>query len=193
MPYPEAQTYIEYAQNHAYRSDLGYVVMPVAQRTPAWRRIRLHGGLAFREVRWRAARAGLPPIVPAAEDVGTDLILSSTFVPHLPTPNPDQGGYNWTIEGTYVYLQGNPRTPGVDAFPTGAFPFGIAPNDAIAQSMGVGPVDQAELDMDDVTESVNPSNELVVNLGEEAISSSEYYKWPLTSFPPAFTLNSFGE
>lgn len=192
MAAPGANSYKDYAQSHSYTSDLGFLVLPIAQRTPGWRRIRLHGGLSFRKVHWAATRIGLPPVIPRAGDFGTDLILSHTVTPALPAPNPEHGGYNWHVEGDYLYLQGDPREIGVDSFPTGGFPFPVAPNDDIAATMVNGPVDDAELNLSDVTESINPSNDLMIELGEEAISGT-LYAWPFTSLAPSFSDDLFGE
>lgn len=192
MPLPSADSYRAYEQEHTYSSDLGYLVLPIAQRTPGWRRIRLHGGLAFRKVKWSATRFGLPPVIPRADDLGTDLILSHTICPALPTPNPDHAGYNWTITGEYVYLQGDPREIGVDSFPTGGFPFPIAPNDVIASGLVDSPPADASLNLANVTDSSNPSNDLVIRLGEEAIAG-DLYSWPFTSLAPSFSDQLFGE
>lgn len=117
----------EYRQEHHFSHERGVVVLPLAARVPAHRKIRLHGGYGLRKVKWRTERVGSPPMIPAAVDTATDTILCETVVPHLPQPNAQHNGFNWVVEGEYVFVQNTPRVAGENAFPTGYYPFLVEP------------------------------------------------------------------
>lgn len=177
-------SYTGIQQDHGYETDLGYSIMPVAGRTPKFRRIRLHGGLGFRRVRWKASRSGVPPVIPTPTDVSNDLIVSYTVIPSLPKANPNSGGYNWTVEGEYLYVQVSPRTPGTETLPTGGYPFPIAPMDNMASEI-ISPI----------VKQLAAAGTPVANIPDLAIraaglgvdNAGNEFTWPFTALAPIFT------
>lgn len=169
-------------QDHQYETDLGYAVMPVAGRTPAFRRIRLHGGIAFRRVKWSAQRKGKPPIIPSPADLAdgvgtTDYLLAHTVVPSLPVPNIDAGGYNWAVAGEYVYVQAAPRVVGVNTLPTGGFPFAVGGPDDLAGAIAT----QAGA----LNANTTDDQYAAIESGVDHIRDSFF--WPFTALSPTFS------
>lgn len=189
---PDAKSYNGVQQHHSFETEGGFAICPVAGRTPAFRRIRLHGGYALRRVKWSADRSGVPPFIPAATDIGTtDLLLSYTVTPSLPAPDPQNAGYNWHVEGEYLYVQVNPRVAGVDALPTGSFPFPVTPNDQVAQGLyastpGVAGYIATMEGLGATSYGPGPIYNL---LGQRALSGTTLV-WPFTALPAAFTSNT---
>jgi hypothetical protein len=124
-----------FTQRNFFRNDSGVVALPVAGRTAAHRRIRLHGGMGTRIVKWRADRTGRPPVIPAAADTDADVLLSHQVIPHLPRPQSGGDAYDWSVEGEYVYVQKAPRTAGVDSFPVGDHPYPVQPVFQVASTL----------------------------------------------------------
>lgn len=161
--------------------------MPIAGRVPGVRRIRLHGGFAFRRVTWSASRTGKPPVIPTPTDVGYDLILSHTVTPSLPDENPNIAGYNWRVKGEYLYIQGWPRRPGIDSLPTGSYPYLVQPNDTIATSLASPIYPGAVASASSVNPLFpNPNNDTMCILGVQAVHGDDFV-WPFTALPPVFT------
>lgn len=194
----DATSYNGVKQIHTFETDSGYEILPVAGRVPGFRRIRLHGGIGFRRVRWSSDRTGKPPIIPQATDIGTtDLLISHTVSPSLPAPSPENNGYQWHVEGEYLYVQQAPRVPGVHAIPTGGFPFPVAPMDYTA-SILAGPVISSfggGLAGEGVSSILNGAAQATISdlynrLGAKAIASQTDYVWPFTAIPAAFTSSS---
>lgn len=129
------QDYKEFGQNNTFSQDLGVVVCPIASFDSGFRLIRLHGGYGLRKASWVASRDGKPPIYPAAGNTADDILLGTTISPALPTPN-DNGTYNWSVSGSYLYVQRLMRTPGQHAFPVGEYPFRVEPAASRAAAMG---------------------------------------------------------
>ena len=140
-PDDPVQSYGKYVSSSKFTHDLGVVVLPVASRTAAHRRIRLHGGMALRTVRWEAVRDGRPPIAPTPADTGApgnrgDYLLSSQVVTNLPTLNQQGGFYTFEMSGEYQYVQVTPRVLGTNTLPTSSFPYPVQPMDDIANGLG---------------------------------------------------------
>lgn len=183
----DGKSYDGVQQRHAYETDGGFLVCPVAGRTPKFRRIRLHGGVGYRRVHWSMDRQGKPPFIPAATDISnTDLLLSTVVQPSLPSPQPEQGGYQWHVEGEYLFVQQTPRVAGVNAFPTGGFPFVITPNDQLASQL----VSQYAAAFGAVlggAAAVTMTPEMLYNaVGLKALTQTDYV-WPFTAIPAAFS------
>lgn len=178
-------SYQEVSQSHTYETDNGYAIMPIASREPGFRRIRLHGGLGFRRVKWRSARSGVPPIIPTPTDTLNDLIVSSTVTPSLPRADPNNAGYNWDVEGEYLYVQVYPRQAGTDALPTGGYPFPVAPNDALAMTIIEPIVDELQ-QAGTLPELID--NLAIIQAGDEGVNHlNDAFRWPFTSLAPIFT------
>ena len=118
--------YLDHQMTNTFTEDQGLVVVPIADRVSGHRVIRLHGGVGTRTVNWKTTRMGKPPIAPAAENGDEDTFLGSTFGSQLPVPN-RAGGYDWSMSGSYTYVQNNHRVPGYAAFPVGDYPFVVIP------------------------------------------------------------------
>lgn len=180
----QALSYTEgYKQDHEYTHDSGVVVLPVAGRTAKHRRIRLHGGIGHRIVRWEASRLGKPPLAPKPETIG-DTILSTCVHAHLPIPSPGSNAYLFRMSGEYVFVQDSPRVVGVNALPTGAHPYPVEPMDTVAETTLGSALSQSPpttiAEFDTVVEALQNR---VVNSG------ASDFVWPLTVFPIHFTGN----
>lgn len=186
----DGRSYGGLSQHHSFETDGGFAICPIAGRTPGFRRIRLHGGFALRRVRWSANRTGKPPFIPSATNISTtDLLLSHTVTPSLPAPNSEVNGYEWHVEGEYLYVQVTPRIAGVDALPTGGFPFPVAPMDATANSLA-GPVINAFGASLGAAAATTITPGVIYNaLGVKALQGTDYV-WPFTAIPAAFTSSS---
>lgn len=179
----DANAYKDYSQDHAYEHDTGLIVLPVGSREPKHRVIRLHGGVGIRRVKWSASRTGKPPIIPKAEDLAADTILSSSVSAALPTPLPQSGQYLFSLSGEYTYVQESPRVAGTNAFPTGVYPYTLNPHDAIASAAVGGllahrsaPTTVADFDA-------------AVTIVDTAVryGRGTHFSWPLTVIPASFS------
>lgn len=177
-------SYTNYAQDHHYENETGLVVLPVASTVAKRRIIRLHGGTGTRRVQWTASRKGKPPIIPVPETTAYDTLIASRVTPALPSPDPNTGGYNWTISGEYVYSQVKPRQVGTDTLPTGAFPFVVGVSDTLAATLAAPflAVFQAAQ-----AGSLNPFDAVVKAISANLSHESDTFFWPFTYLPPAFT------
>lgn len=131
------QGYSDSRQDHSYTYDSGVVVLPQAGRSPNFRIIRLHGGLGMRTSDWKMSRKGKPPTIPSMANTSEDIFLGGSVVPSLPRPSttrPDS--YDWTVRGSYTYVQAVPRIAGSSAFPVGQHPFLCVDQAATANAIG---------------------------------------------------------
>lgn len=180
-----ANTYQRYTQDHRFEYDNGLIVWPVAGRTPAFRVIRLHGGVGVRRVEWEASRRGKPPIVPSMTDTDYDTFLGGSITAALPQPDPQSIGYSWHVSGSYLYVQTQPRIVGTNSIPTGGFPYPVVPNDALGNQLVA---DQVGNVLTNATPTDNVADLIGQAVGEDTVDHEEdNYLWPLTVLPPVFT------
>lgn len=176
----DVTSYSEYSQDHEFEHDLGVIVLPVASRESAYRRIRLHGGVGIRKVKWSAARAGKPPIIPKAVDLHNDSLLHSRVNAKLPLAQPQTGTFLFHVSGEYEYVQTTPRVAGVNAIPTASYPYSVDPMDTIATSfIGQGfsvPTTVAEFD------TAVTYVDSTVRRGRGTA-----FTWPFTAIPASFS------
>ena len=174
-----AESYRSVRQDHEYTTDIGLLPLPLASPTPRVRLFRLHGGLSMRRVKWSASRAGKPPIIPAAADAGSDVLISTEATPALPVPNSQAGGYDWGVSGEYLYVQTKPRTPGTNALPTGGYPYPVPGIDGLLNAI-VTPAIGAAL--------VNQGLDAAISLLSAPVNhTTDSFLWPLTTLAPVFS------
>lgn len=176
----ESASYMEYGAKNDYHNNRGLIVCPVAGRTAGHRVIQLHGGFGTRTVRWKAKRAGAPPVIPAAANTAGDTLLSEHVMPFQPIPD-EKGGYDWLVTGEYTFVQNAPRVAGINAFPAGEFPF-MTPQGRIAEQI-VGLYGASII-------SQTPLTREVVDLFTEYATTQTYRTegvpvWPFTVLPAA--------
>lgn len=175
-------TYEEYTQDHEYTHDSGLVVLPVASRTPAHKVIRLHGGVGMRIVKWKAARAGKPPVVPRPVNTAGDTVLGSVVHAQLPAPQVQAGNYLFRMNGTYTYVQDVPRIVGENALPTGCHPYQVQPMDAMASGYVLPVMSQFE-----PPETTTEFDTMIAAI-DDAVRQGRgtEFSWPLTVIPASF-------
>ncbi len=176
------QGYTAADQTNDFEYDTGVVVLPVASREAAHCLIRLHGGLGFRRAKWRAARTGNPPIIPAMGDTTGDTFLGGTASPDLPTPSRSGSGYDWVARGEYLYVQDTPRIVGTNPLPVGQHPF-LCVDQAMAAAETIG---------NELTEYLtqgSPDFQSVVTAAVAAVTveTDGSYSWPFLAYPTVFT------
>lgn len=175
--------YEDYTQDHKYDFDSGVIVLARAGRTAGHRRIRIHGGVGSRIVRWKASRTGRPPVAPAHMDTINDRLLSSSVVAALPVAQPQSGTLLFTLEGEYRYVQTTPRLLGQNALPTGSHPYPIEPIDGAAEQKIASALSQA------TTITTVAQFDAAMTLVTNAVvnSGATEYNWPITVIPTYFT------
>lgn len=182
----------EYAradQTHEYEDVSGLRVVARCAPGASPKVIRVHADYGRRTVSFDTARAGRPPIVPAAGNITvgtktTDIYLGGTFT--LPLPIPDgKGGYGWRVAGTYTYLQVTNRVPGVNAIPTGGLPYPVVPTDQIANQMMLDYGVQVSGD----PSLPNPIDTAITAVGAAGVRHDEFFPWPFTALPPQVVTN----
>lgn len=191
-----AGAYNRYQQDHSYSTDTGLLVLPLSSKKPDFKIIRLHGGIQTRTVDWVACRQGKPPIIPSAVDTEFDKYLGGTVTVGLPVPNKQQNGYNWTVSGSYLYVEAAPRVPGVNTLPTGNAPYATEPMDStanagyLANAAAITAGFQALADAPAAADPVAP-----IDVVGQAVSGgvdhlNDQYIWPYTFFPPIFSTDT---
>lgn len=178
---PDRASYNEYSQDHEYTYKSGLAVMPVLGNTPRHRVLRLHSGFGMRRVAWSTSRRGSPPMIPTMSDTAGDTFLSGTVTPVLPNPNDNSGGYNWAVSGEYLFVQNSPRIAGVNALPTGNYPFVVSLQGGIGSDL-IGSETLEEIAL--LSPSVDPTDtisELMVT--HTPVSPSGTVVWPFTVLP----------
>lgn len=184
MSFPvSVNRYQEETQHHRYEYDSGVVVCPVASRTPGHRRIRLHGGVGMRVVKWSAERSGKPPIVPSHADTINDTLLSSTVNAQLPIPQPQSGTYLFRMSGEYVFVQTSPRLLGTNAIPTGLHPFPVEPMDGMAEQM----IGSALAQYGTINDLATFDSAMQAVANKISNSGATDYVWPITVIPTIFS------
>lgn len=171
--------------DQSYEYDSGIVALPLAGATPAHRLIRLHGGFGRRTVSWSASRAGKPPIVPSMANTQGDVFLGGSMETALPVPNPQVGGYNWSVSGVYTFVQTTPRKAGTDTFSAGAYPYPMSPTDQLAQQCTTPEAIAATIAATPASAKTNAFG-LAVSPDKEE-HRNDTYLWPFTLLPPVFT------
>jgi hypothetical protein len=113
----------------------------------------------------------------------SDIYLGGGFDVPLPQEDEQSGGYNWTVAGTYAYLQTTNRKLGEHPIPTGGHPYLILPNDLLAAELLKGV-------------SVSGSDEDAAGAAIEAYAASaagmdhaKSYLWPFTVLPTLTVTN----
>jgi hypothetical protein len=180
---PDAKTYKRQEQTTEYSHDPGLVALPVASRASAHRLIRLHGGIGKRRVKWRMDREGAPPYIPAARNLSDgDVLLSSTVTPSLPRPNPTVNGFDWSVEGEYVFVQARPRLAGRHTFPAGNHAFIVQPQAKFAakkvESVLTGVYSDPNIAAEDKIDSVMNFAATYATIGPDGT-----IEWPFTILP----------
>jgi hypothetical protein len=172
-------SYGQYTQDHSYETDPGV--------TSAHRVIRLHGGLAMRRVKWTATRTGKPPIIPTPVSTNSDRIIAHSVTTSLPTPNTQTLGYDWAVNGEYLYVQATPRIAGTHTLPTGGYPFPMGAVDSVASAIISSKIGNYTTP---TVGAINPIDSLMTAIGEDAAHvdhDEDKYLWPFTSLPKSFT------
>ena len=106
-------------------------------RPNAVKLVRIHAEYGVRRIKWSASRSQRPPNIPKVEDTQGDRYLGGSVTTELPRYDPIKGGYDFLVSGEYIYLQAvvretgearqeTNRKPGVDALPTGKYPYFLA-------------------------------------------------------------------
>lgn len=178
--------YTDSSQEHSFRSEGGLVAMPLAQREPGHKIIRIHGGIGYRTVAWRYARSGKPPIIPAAVDTTGDTLLNTVVSPLLPVPNPIASGYDWVVSGTYEYVQDVPRQAGYDTFPVGSHPYPVLPQDNLARAYVRNHLQDYFDALDDGDPATNPFDVLYTAVSHD-LTFAGTFSWPFRALPPVFS------
>lgn len=175
--------YLDHQMDNDFQQDTGLVVIPVASRESGHRVIRLHGGYGTRTVNWATTRMGKPPIAPAAEDGDEDTLLGSVLHSRLPKPN-RAGGYDWTMSGSYTYVQDYVRVPGAASFPVGDYPFVVLPT--MAQAAVIGQSSKQAYEGD------RPFQSFISAIWAEQVPTGNFTEvaWPILAYPqPLFSHN----
>lgn len=154
----------------------GLVVVPRAATGVAPKVVRVHCDYGMRVVKWEAARNGRPPLIPAQEDLTSDLYLGGTVDASLPVPDPLTGAYQWRVSGEYAYFQAaGARKAGYSPLPTGAYPYPVMPHDAIAQELARSIPTSGGYS--------NPLENMIGNLGAQLVKHNTLFPWPFTALP----------
>jgi len=169
----EATNYQDYTVDNVHEYDPGLFVLPVASEVSETVTVRVHGGYGKRIIKYNIAKTGNPPVVPMPKaTVGDDTLVSSVIHAPTPIPNLANGNYDWTVSGTYIYVNaGGSRVPGETTLPAVGYPYSIAVQDARAQQSG-----QTE---DEIITEIKVNN-LIMDGG---------WVWPLVSFPTTLMMN----
>jgi len=182
------------SQGHQYETITGLMAVPRAVGAP--KLVRIHAEYGVRRIKWSASRSQRPPNIPKVEDTQGDRYLGGSVTTELPRYDPIKGGYDFLVSGEYIYLQAvvretgearqeTNRKPGVDALPTGKYPYFLA-------LQGY----QAREAISSVTAGGITDNNWMTKIGGTAKSGGlvdigTLYPWPLTWFPPAASISQF--
>jgi hypothetical protein len=175
--------YDEEVERHSHEYDSGLVVMPVASRTAAHRIVRTHGGMSMRRVEFRTARTGRPPVIPRAVNGTNDTLLHATAAPLRPVPSGAGGNLRFMVSGEYLFVASDPRVPGVNSLPTGAYPHPLPHVESVAKATfrNFQPGDVTTVAEYDAAVSA------AIAVAEANIGRLTY-SWPLSVYPAAFSL-----
>lgn len=178
-----AGSYKSADQSHQYEYDTGVIAVPLAGDEPGHRLIRLHGGIGMRRVNWTHTRTGNPPFIPTMEDTSGDTFLAGSVSPRLPTPSVTQNGYDWSVSGSYVYVQNTPRIVGQSHLPVGQHPFICYDQQAVASDL-IGDAASSAYDADGFQGLIDAAE---ATLQPDANGS---YTWPYLALPILFSSSS---
>lgn len=186
--------WVDYRQDNVYEGSTGLMVMPVATRVSAHKVIRLHGGFAIRRVKWHAGRAACPPLIPKAMDTIADTLLTHNVNVRLPSPNDEANGYDWQVNGEYIFVQNQMRVPGEHPLPAGQYPMMRDPQTTTATTLARPYFDQYFSDLntynDPLNETfINPNANLIETLAENVKPVDGDVVWPFTALPSVLTSN----
>lgn len=178
----DGKSYGGFRQDHEYTHISGLVVMPVLGPVSKHRILRLHSGYGTRRVTFDAIRTGAPPSIPAAVDTPGDTLIQAVVTPSLPRPNEQAVGFDWQVQGEYLYVQNTPRVAGVNAFPTGNHAFATFPQSTLASDQIGNYVTSAIF--------ANPGGDPTDAISEYAfaraqVSGTGTVTWPYTFIPAA--------
>lgn len=174
---PSGQSYSEYRQDHKYKSVSGVRIAASSNRNGAARLIRVAGEYGTRTVDTTSTRAGAPPLVPKAEDLPNDTLVSHTIHVPLPVFDQNQGRYIFRADTSYEYLQTDLRVPGDDVFPTGKYPYPLEPLDTI-QRLALNDIPTLPI----ILAGANVVVELATALAG-TVDMNRLYTWSITSLP----------
>lgn len=185
----DLNSYGSYKVESTFDGDHGVAIMPLARRVAGNRMIRLHGGYGVRRVQWRAERAGVPPTIPQMVDTVADTLLSSSMTVPLPSPNAAGRGYDWIVQGEYIFGQNDLRIAGTDPFPSGAYPWVDQPQESIRAAQA-GPLVQAAFDA--AANGQNPNAALIEAVASDCpiVLIDGIIFWPWTSIPSIMSSNN---
>lgn len=167
--------YVKYKADTAHSYDPGVLVLPVASEAAMSVHVRIHGGQGRRTVTYDIRKQGNPPVAPSPSLViGDEYLTGATVTVPTAVPNPQTGGYDWTLQGEYTYVDtGRGRLPGRDLLPAVGYPFLNPAQDTIAvQSLNGGTVAQLESE-----------------LKSTGVLSTGGMVWPLTVYPSNLMMN----
>lgn len=176
-----AADYTGPTQTHEYEYDSGLIPVPVAgpldgDDNPVTRIVKVHSGFGVRRVRWAVGRSNRPPIIPAMKDELTnDRLISAVVAPELPQPDVQRGGWIFSVQGVYEYVQTVPRIAGKHTLPTGRYPYQVNPNQSIAAAVAGG--------ISGLTGVTDFSTGIEVAGGALVNHQSDDYFWPFTAIP----------
>jgi len=177
------QEYEKYEQDSNFDYDTGVVVMPVAGRSPRFRRIRLHGGYGKRIVKFHAIRKEKPPVIPQMTDTTYDKFLGGEVIASLPVQNPQSGAFTFEMHGRYVFVQASPRIVGVNTIPTGGYPYPLIPTDKMASDLAQPTMSAAPTFLS----AANPQDAAAQHLSSVVIRADGQYAWLFTMIPPVYS------
>lgn len=179
-----AGEYTGVTQDSTFENITGLVVVPRAASGSTPKVIRVHGDYGLRRVRWSASRNGRPPLIPAQEDLLSDDYLGGTVTTQLPVADPMTGGFNFGVQGEYLYFQSyRARKAGVDPLPCGSYPYPLQPQDAIAQQFIPDALQTLAGSPSGYTVYSNPIETLAGILGAQLVDHNKQFPWPFTAIP----------
>ena len=169
-------------QQHAYQEVSGLRVLARAADGAAPKIVRIHGDYGLRTVSFESTRVDRPPIVPKGEDIRsgdvvTDVYLGGHIALPTPSPNEKSGGFNWTVTGTYQYVQTPMRRPGTTCLPTGGYPHPLYPQDTLMSMV------MRDAAVGDPPAGVSAAAYVVDEVSRKTVDHNTLYTWPFTYLP----------
>jgi len=126
----QAQLYREYSIVSSESRDQGIIACPIATdgtdpTQPIVEIIQAYAPQAHRVVNMDMSKQSNPPAIPSPITATTfgDVLLSTAVSIPLPSIGMDNNTLDYSVHGQYVYIETQPRMPGVDSLPTGKYPF----------------------------------------------------------------------
>lgn len=109
--------------SHYERKD-GWLVLPVMRANAPAKRLRMHGPVGYKAVRFRYVKRGSPPIFPmvAIDTPSGDKFLEGAVTVSRPKLGGNDDQLDYAVAGQYEYMQSSVRGSG-DDFETGSKPY----------------------------------------------------------------------